>query len=140
MQQPGRAAVLLVVGGDLVETLLIAAVEPPFIGDDARAGLGDRVVALAHVQRLDVLQRIRLARGEERLLDDPVEIDEHFAAEQSVDFSLARAVPAHEALHCRRFIWRVVEDVHIRMRVQARDDQVDELFEPLLLFGPIVRP
>ena len=139
-QQPGRAAVLLVVGGDLVEDGIVVAVEPALVGDDARAGLRDRVVALAHVQSLDRLQRVRLTRGEERLLDDPVEVDQDLAAQQAVNLSLARAVSAHQALERRGLIGRVVVDVHVGVRVQARDDQVDEVLERLLLPRAVVCP
>jgi hypothetical protein len=83
VQLVGRAAVLLVVALDLSEERLVARLEPGLEGDH-------RVVAALHlggalepVERLDRLDRVARRRGAERLAHDPVEVDEHLAAQKS---------------------------------------------------------
>ena len=62
------------------------------------------------------------------------------AAQQLVDLRLARAVEGHQALERRGLVVGVVVDVHRRVALDARGEEVHELLEGALLAGAVVRP
>ena len=95
LQQPlverdRRAAVLLVVGLDVAQERVVAALEPLLEEDGRLVAAHDLGRAHEPVQRLDRLDRVALDRRAERLLDDAVEVDEHVVAQEVVDLLLAR--------------------------------------------------
>jgi hypothetical protein len=97
-QLPDRDAVVAVVGGEVLENAGVAALHPPLVLDEgeARPGLGP--LPPGHVELLDLLERVRLLGHPHAVADDPVEVDEHAAAEEAVHLLLARGVATHEAL------------------------------------------
>src|SRR5436190_21276483 len=74
------------------------------------------------------------------LPDDLEQVNEHAAAQEVVDLVLARTVFAHQALERRGLVTRVVIDVQVRILCAAHTNEVDEVFERLLLLRAIVRP
>ena len=140
MQLVQRAAVLLVVGADLLEQRVLPRLEPLLEVDDGLAPAGDLGRALEAVQLLHGLDRVARDRGAERLAHDPEEVDEHLAAEEVVDLVLARAVLAHQAAERGALVGGVVVDVHAGEAAAALDDQVDEPLEAGLLRGAVAGP
>ena len=145
LQQPAvqlveRAAVLLVVGADRVEDVLRARLQPLLERDGRAAPAADVLRALEAVELLDLLDRVAVEREPERLLRDPIEVDEHLAAEQLVELGLARPVLAHQALERRPLIRRVVVDVHAGEPAAALVDQVEQALEPGALGIAVERP
>ena len=145
LQQPlvqlvQRTAVLLVVDADLLEQRVLPSLEPLLEVDDGLAPAGDLGRPLEAVQLLHGLDRVARERGAERLAHDPVEVDEHLAAEEVVDLALARAVLAHQAAERGALVGGVVVDVHAGEAAAALDDQVDEPLEAGLLLGAVAGP
>src|SRR3990170_1940574 len=139
-QQPGRDAVVAVVVGEILQVSRIAIARPGLVLDDAEARLGDRALALGHVELLDALDRVRLDRGPDPLPHDLVEVHEHLAAQDPVDFVLTGRVALHEPLDGARLVAGVVVDVHRRVTLEALDDEVDEGLEGPLLTLAVVAP
>ena len=129
MQLEGGAAVLLVVALDLLEQRVVTRLDPLLEADDGLVAAGDVRGADEAVELLDLLDRVALGRGADRLPDDAVEVDEHLLAQEVVDLGLAGAVLAHEAGQRRALVGGVVVDVHARVAPAALDDPVDELLE-----------
>ena len=78
-----RDAIVTVVGGDLLEDGRIAALHPPLVLDHAEAGLRDRALALRHVERLELLDRVALDARTDALADDVVvEVHQHVTPQQ----------------------------------------------------------
>ena len=98
MELVERAAVVLVVGADLLEDRVLPRLEPLLERDDRAAPAGHLLPALEAVERLDLLDRVARQREPQRLADDAEEVDEHLAAQQVVELGLARAVLAHQPL------------------------------------------
>ncbi len=83
----------------------------------------DRVVALlhvaradlvAHVERFELLDGVRARTHPQRAAHHRVEIDEDAVAQQLVDVRLAHAVPRGHRQQVRGLVGRVVVDVHVR--------------------------
>ena len=129
MQLEGGAAVLLVVALDLLEQRVVTRLDPLLEADDGLVAAGDVRRADEAVELLDLLDRVALGRGADRLPDDAVEVDEHLLAQEVVDLGLAGAVLAHEAGQRRALVVGVVIDVHAGVAPPALDDPVDELLE-----------
>ena len=92
-QRQRRAAVLLVVGADRLEQLVVAGLEPGLVGDDRAAALADALLqAREAVVALELLQRVALLADLQALPHDGVEVDEDLVAQQLVDLVLARRV------------------------------------------------
>ena len=140
MELVERAAVVLVVGADLLEDLALAHLEPLLERDHRAAAAAHLLAALEAVERLDLLDRVAVEREPERLADDPEEIDEHLAAQQVVELGLARAVLAHQPLQRRPLVRRVVVDVHPGVPRAPLLDQVEKPLEALLLLRAVERP
>ena len=92
------------------------------------------------VERLQPLDRVALDRGAQPLPDYAVEVDEHAAAQQPVDFVLAGCVAAHQALDCGGLVGAVVVDVEAGVLLPARHDVVDEALEHAPLARRVKRP
>ncbi len=120
--------------------VLAARLQPALVLQDARAAVGQVARPVEPIQRLQLLDRVRLLRDADAVADDAVEVDEHAAAEQSIDLVFPRRVAAHQALHDSRLVRRVVVDVHGRVDRQPVHDQVDDLLERSLLVRWGVRP
>ena len=103
----------------------------------ARGCLPQILLALVTEERLEVLDGVALDAGQQRSLDDPVQIHERPAAQQLVELDFAGGVAAHEAFQGRGLIRREVIHVGVRVAPSSSDGQVDELLEvlPLLLGG-----
>ena len=140
MELEGRAAVLLVVALDLREERLVAGLDPGLEGDDRIVTTLHLGLALEAVERLDRLDRVARRRGAERLAHDPVEVDEHFLAQEVVDLALARPVLAHQPRERGALVGGVVVDVEARMAAAALDDPVDEPLEHRALAVAVARP
>ena len=136
----GGHAVVAVVGSQLVEQALLPRSQPLLVLHHGEPCLGDRTLALGQVELLDLLERVRLHRGADSLPDDLVEVDEHAAPQKPVDFVLPGRVALHEPLHGRRLVRRVVVDVHRRVPVELRDDEIHERLEGGLLGRAVVGP
>ena len=148
-QAQGGDAVVAVVLRDVVEDALrrlVVAVRPELAGLDE---LHDRLVALlhvagahviAHVERLELLDRVRRRADPQRPADDRVEIDEHALSQQGVDLGLADPVARGHREQVRRLVGRVVVDVQPRMARTAFAHEGDEALEGELLLGERVRP
>ena len=76
-------------------------------------------VARRHVQRLELLDRVRLDADAHTLPHDLEEVDENPAAEQVVDLVLPRAVLAHQPPERGALVGGVVVDVQIGDRRDA---------------------
>ena len=157
-QPQRRHAVVAVVVGEVVEHVLRGrrADEPggrvELPGGEQFAGahvLEDRVAARlhlglaqlgAHVERLELLDRVRPAAHPHRPLHDRVEVDEHAVGEQLVDGRLPHAVPRGDREEVRALVARVVVDVHVRVRRPTRGDEREELLERHPLLREAVRP
>ena len=141
-QRRGGAAVVLVVGGDVVEQRLVAGVQPAFERDDAAEAFADALVGagLAPVERLELLDRVRLLADAHALPHHRVEVDEPLPAQQPIDLGAAGVVPAGQRLEPGRLVGRVVVDVHAGVGVPGADEVIDELFERLLLEGEVGGP
>src|SRR5690606_10586724 len=85
------------------------------------------------VERLELLNRIRLDTRANGLLHDAVQVDEHVAAQQLIHFTLARAVPTHQLLQRRRLVVVVMVDVQIRILRASLHYEVDEALEQCAL-------
>ncbi len=125
----GRDAVLAVVGLDPLEERLLAGLEVGLEVVDGLRAAADLGRPLEAEELLDLLQRVARHRGAQGLARDPVEVDEHLAAQEVVDLLLARRVLAHEAGERGALVGGVVVDVHAREAAAALDDVVDEGLE-----------
>ena len=134
-----RDAVLLVVGGDVVEDLRVAPLEPVLVEHD-RVVAGAQVGVALEVERLDLLEPVALVREAQPLRDDLVEVDEDLAAEQVVELLLARPVLAGEPLQRGDLVGGVVVDVHRGVGGAALADQVDHALDGAPLLRAVVRP
>ena len=134
-----RDAVLLVVGGDVVEDLRVAAHEPVLVHHD-RVVARLQVGVPLEVERLDVLEPVVLVRDAQPLRDDLVEVDEDLAAEQVVELLLARPVLAREPLQLGDLVGGVVVDVHRGVGGAALAEQVDHSLDGPPLLRAVVRP
>src|SRR5207302_169992 len=114
MELVERAAVVLVVGADVLEDLALARLEPLFERDHRAAAAAHLLAALEAVERLDLLDRVAVEREPHRLADDAEEVDEHLAAQQVAELGLARAVPAHQPRPRGSLVRRLVLDVASR--------------------------
>ena len=144
-----RHAVVPVVVGEVVEHRLRGG-RVAGIREGARLDvLHDRVVAAlhvarahlgAHVERFELLDRVRARPDPQRPADDRVEIDEHALAQQRVDLRLAHAVRGGHRQQMRRLVGRVVVDVHAGVGLAPQHHDVEERLERRALFGVRVRP
>ncbi len=77
------AAVVGVVGRDVVEQRLLAARQPPLERDDAAERVTDALVCadVAPVERLELLDRVRLLADAHALADHGVQVDEPLSAQ-----------------------------------------------------------
>src|SRR5207249_5962954 len=91
-------------------------------------------------QGLELLQRIRLRPDPNRLPDNPVQVDEHPAAKETVDLDLPSCVDAGQPLERVWLVRGVVIHVQIRIAIQPVDKEVDDLLEGAFLFIRIVAP
>ena len=139
-QPPVAQDVVAVVAGDRAQDVLAdlavlrrAALEPRLERDDARARTPELDLAHEAVQRLQPLDGVALDARPDALPDDPEQVDEHAAAEQPIDFLLARRMPLREPGEGGLLVGGVVVDVHRRVGIEPGDEQVDELFERRLL-------
>ena len=135
-----RAAVVLVVGADLLEDRVLTRLEPLLERNDRAASPAHLVSALEVVERLDLLDRVAVEREPKRLANDLEEIDQHPAAQQVVELGLTRSVLAHQPLQRRAFVGRVVVDVHARVARAPLADQIEQPLEARLLLGPVEPP
>ena len=148
-EAPGGDAVVPVVGGQVVEDLprrrLVAPGEEVARLDVAQ----DRVAALlhvlgpdlvAHVERLELLDRVRARPDPEPAAHHGVEVDEEVTGEHPVDLGLADAVTGRHRREVGRLVRRVVVDVHAGVRLPARLDERAEPLERRALLGERVRP
>ena len=99
---------------------------PCLVLDDAEAGLGDRPLALRHVEVLDPFDRVRLDGSADALADDVEEIHEDPGAEELVDLLFARVMTLHEPFDGARLVAAVVVDVHGRVGRVASHCEIDE--------------
>ena len=111
------------------------------LGDRVGGG-GDRTAARlgAHVQRLELLQRVRAAAHAQAAAHRRVQVDQDPVAQQLVDRVLTDTVPAREPQQGRPLVRGVVVDVHARVRGAALLDVRQEVDERLLLLRAVVRP
>ena len=72
-------------------------------------------VAREAVERLELLDRVALDAGAQRLPDDGVQIDEALGAQQAIELVAARRVSAHQPLQRGRLVVAEVVDVHARV-------------------------
>ena len=112
-QQVRGAAVVLVVALDRLQQRAIAGLQEPLEGDDRVAAFGDLRVPLAHVERLDALDRVVRLPDPQPLTHDRVEIDQDLPAQQPIDLLLTRRVQTHQPLDRGRLIRGVVVDVQV---------------------------
>jgi hypothetical protein len=91
-------------------------------------------------RRLDFLQRITVDTGAKTLPHDRVKIDEHAAAQQLIDFVLARRVRAHQLLDRCVLVGAVMVDMHAGIGGEPRVHEIDELLEYSPLAVAVVRP
>ena len=97
-------------------------------------------VSRAHVERFELLQRVRAAAHAQAAADRRVQVDQDPVAQQLVDGVLADAVAAREPEQRRPLVGGVVVDVHARVRGAALLDVGEEVDERLLLLRAVVRP
>ena len=140
-QRERRRAVLLVVGADGFEQLVVGGLQPRLVGDDRSAALADALLETDEaVVALELLQRVAVLADLQALADDGVEVDEHPVAQEVVDLGLARGVLDRQRPQLGQLVRRVVEDVHAGVLGAQRDDAIDELLERGLLGVEVVRP
>ena len=139
-QPPRRLHVVAVVGLDGVEDLLVAGLQPALVLHDAGAGVGDLGRAGRHVERLELLERVRRRADHQALAHHPVEVDEHLAPQQVVELLLPGAVAAHQLAEGGRLVGGVVVHVQAGVATAALHDEVDELLEGLPLLPRGVAP
>ena len=132
-KEPGRDAVVAVIGSDPVEDGLVSFLEPRLERDDAEPGVGHRPFAGRHVELLDLLERVRLDRRTDALANDVEQVDEDIAAEEPVDFVDAGPVSLHQPLDGPRLVAAVVVDMHLRVPVETIHEEPDEALEGGLL-------
>ena len=111
--------VLGVVELDLVQRLLVAALQPALVGHDRAARLLHLGLALAPVERLHLLQRVAVLGDAKALAHHPEQVDQGARAKQLVDLLLAGAVPHRERLQRLLLVACVVVDVAARVRRPA---------------------
>ncbi len=148
VQPVGGDAVDPVVLGDLAEYVVGGGVvgarevgQHVLIGDDAVDGVLDlRAARAGHVERFQVLDRIRPLGDLQAAPDNRVEVDEPVPREQGVHVLFTGAVPGREPLQRVRLIRRVVVDVRPRVVVEPSGRPVDEPFERAFLSGTVVCP
>src|SRR5690606_35554088 len=147
-QRERRAAVVLVVVGDLGEKCLGLAV-PAFLAQQAVTGvLLDRVArgrdlpraGLGQVERLDLLEGVRARAPAQRPAHDGKQVDEHGLAQQVVDRLLAHAVPSRDRQQVGPLVRGVVVHVHPGEPRATFGEVVEELPQRLALLGERVRP
>ena len=105
--------------------------------DDTSAQRGLAQVLLARVaeERLEVLDRIALHAGDQRALDDRVQVDERAAAQQRVELDLARGVAPHQPLERGGLVRCEVVDVGAGVACARLRCEVHEALERGALLG-----
>ncbi len=139
-QQPCRDHVLLVVGRDRGEQLWVACLDPPLVLDDRRAAVLDLRVPLEREERLHLFQPVAGNGRDEPAAHHLEQVDQYLATQQLVNLLLARAVAAREAAQHAQLIGGVVVDVHTRVLLQTRVNEINELLERRPLARAIMRP
>ncbi len=126
-QHPRRHAVVAVVGGDLVEQrggvgqpLGVAGRHELVVDDDRVGGVGDGRLPRGHVERLELLDRVRALRDPDGGAHDGVQVDEDAVAQQLVDLVLADPVPGGQAQERGGLVGGVVVDVQVGPALPAR--------------------
>ena len=92
------------------------------------------------IKRLELLYRIALNARSNTMAHDGKEVDENLRAQQTVDLVLVRRIAAHQALHCRRFVWRKMVDVQIGIDLEALGHEIYEALERTPLLLPVRSP
>jgi hypothetical protein len=114
----------------------------------ARGVLADRIgsivdpvaVQLAHVERLELLDRVAARTHPQRLFDHGEQVDEHVGAQQVVHRVLPHTVAGGEREQMRALVGRVVVDVHVGVARATLRDVVEEVEKRLPFLGERVRP
>ena len=78
-----------------------------------RAYVFQRYGSDERIKRLELLYRVTLYARSNTVAHNGKEVDENLRAQQTVDLVLVRRIATHQALHCRRFVWRKMVDVQI---------------------------
>ncbi len=148
-QAPGRDAVVAVVVGDVIEDEL-CGIRVTVFGERPRLDVThDRVIAalhvtradlVAHVERLELLDRIGPRPYPQGAPDHGVKVNEDAVAQQAVDLRLTHAVPRGHLQQVGGLIGRVVVDVHPRVGPPAYRDHVEKGLEGSALVGKGVGP
>ena len=112
------------------------------IGDDRITAGRDRAGAqvIAHIERLELLDRIRVLRDPHGGAHHGIQIDEHAGAQEVIDRLLADPIARRESQQCGPFISGVVVNVHIGEGFSPLRDIGEEVDQGLLLLRAVVRP
>ena len=112
------------------------------VGDDGGAGVLDIPAAqvLAHVERLELLDRIRALGDQQRVADRVVEIHQQTVAQPLVDDVLGDHMAQRQVPQRALLVGCVVVDLHLREDCAACLDVGDEVGEGLALLGTGVGP
>jgi hypothetical protein len=140
VQLAGRVDVLLVVRLDRGQLRRVAVGQPLLVHEHAAEPAGHLTLVRPAVERLDLLDRVRLLADPHRLPDDGIEVDEPLLAQQPVELRLADAVAAGQLLERGHPLGRVVVDVHLRIARRCADQPADEVGDHLPLGVSVVRP
>ena len=135
-----RLAIDFVVSGDIVQDLLVAGFDPALVGDDAGAGRCDFAVSFWTIEGFEVLDGVAGLRGDEALLDDPVEIDEGLRSQKVIELRLADAVFQGEALESGHLVVIVVVDVRARVPTNVIGEIRQDRFGRRALLVLVVSP
>jgi hypothetical protein len=128
-QRQRRATVLLVVGGDRLQSCSIARLHPVLVLEHGERPAAHTRTSLEAGQLFDLLERIPWHPGAKPLADDLVQVDEDLSTQQSVHGILSRRIYAHELGDGRRLVSAVVIDVQVGVTSQALVQKIDERLE-----------
>src|SRR5260370_18133979 len=102
--------------------------------------LWKRHLASVIAKLLHLFERILLYTGPNTLLDDAVEIDEYFPAQEPIHLLLPSGIAEHQAFDCGRFVGREVINMQIGEASHSLERQIDEPLERGPLLCPVQSP